>query len=156
MRIAVFCVGNPLMLDDGVGQAAYVELAKHDLGPDVDLFDVGCMSLDYLNAVRDYDLIVTVDAAEGTGHPAGTVLRYEPDDVAGRPFGTQSLHDLRLSDLFEAAALLGYEARGVCFGVQAENANPAQATVGLTPPVQAAIPLLVQSVIAEVEQALTS
>ena len=44
MRIAVFCVGSKLMLDDGLGPAVYEELQAYDCGPDVDFLDVGCMS----------------------------------------------------------------------------------------------------------------
>ena len=148
-RIALFCAGNPLMADDGLGPAVFRELFAYDLGEDVDAFDVGCLSLDCLNAVRDYDLIVTVDAIDGTGEPVGAIVRFEPDDMAGRPFGAQSLHDMKLKDLFDAAALVGYEARGLCLGMQVANAHPACVTVGLTSAVQEALPTLVECVLAE-------
>ena len=60
-----------------------------------------------------------------------------------------SLHDLKLADLFDAAALLGYEAEGYCLGMQVENMSPAEYVVGLTPKVHAALPLLVEAVAAE-------
>ena len=123
MRIAVFCVGNKLMLDDGLGPAVYEELQAYDFAGAVDLFDVGCMSLD--------------------------LVRFSPDDAARRGFGSQSLHDLRLSDLFDAAALLGYHAQGVCLGMQIENANPIDLTIGLTPAIAAKLPDLVDAVLAE-------
>jgi len=149
MRIAVFCVGSKLMLDDGLGPAVYEELQAYDCGPDVDFLDVGCMSLDYLNAVRDYDLIVTVDALDGTGEEPGTLFRFTPDDMARREFGSQSLHDLKLSDLFDAAFLVGYEAEGVCLGMQVLDPSPAEAIIGLTEPVYAKLPDLVDCVLAE-------
>ena len=62
---------------------------------------------------------------------------------------TASLHDLKLVDLFDAALLLGYEAEGLCLGVQVENASPAVATIGLTPKVHEALPLLVDTVAGE-------
>ena len=65
---AVFFVGNRLMLDDGVGPAAYDEiLAGYDIPENVTLVDVGCMSLDMLPYVERCDLILTVDAVDGTG-----------------------------------------------------------------------------------------
>lgn len=149
MRIAVFCVGNKLMLDDGLGPAVYEELQAYDFAGAVDLFDVGCMSLDLVNKVATYDFIITVDALEGTGEAPGTILRFSPDDAARRGFGSQSLHDLRLSDLFDAAALLGYHAQGVCLGMQVENANPIDLTIGLTPAIAAKLPDLVDAVLAE-------
>jgi hydrogenase maturation protease len=150
MKIAVFCVGNKLELDDGLGCAVYDELSQgYEFDEDVDLFDVGCMSLDLIDCVRTYDFIVTVDAVDGSGEEVGTVFRYAPEDMAGRSFGSQSLHDLRLSDLFENAALLGYSAEGICFGMQVENISPADLTIGLTPRVNERLPYLVDCVLAE-------
>lgn len=148
-RIAVFCVGSMLMLDDGIGPAVYKELEAYELGTGVDVFDVGCMSMELVGYVESYDVIITVDAVDGTDHEPGTVFRFTPDDMAKRPFGSQSLHDLKLSDLFNAASLLGYEAEGICFGMQVENASPAQITVGLTPLVHDKLADMVDCVLAE-------
>lgn len=149
-RIAVMCVGNRLMLDDGVGPAVYDAIVEgYRLPGNVDLMDLGCLTHAMINAVRDYDLIVTVDAVDGTEEPPGTVFRYEPSDLARRPAGSQSLHDLKLSDLFDSAMLLGYEARGICLGMQVENASPSEVTVGLTPAVFEALPKLVETLVAE-------
>lgn len=149
-RIAVLCVGNRLMLDDGLGPAVYDAVREGYLLPaSVDLYDLGCLTLDMLSAVRDYDLVITVDAVDGTDAAPGTVFRYAPDDMARRPAGAQSLHDLKLADLFDAALLLDYEAEGLCLGMQVENPSPAEVTVGLTPAVYAALPLLVETLLAE-------
>lgn len=149
-RIGVFCVGNKLMLDDGLGTAVYEELTERYETPDnVELFDVGCLSMDMLPYVRDFDVIVTVDAVDGTDAEPGTVFRFEPDAMARHSGATASLHDLKLVDLFDAATLLGYEAEGLCLGMQVENPSPAVVTVGLTPKVAAALPLLVETVAGE-------
>ena len=147
-RIAVFCVGNKLMLDEGIGPAVYEELQAYSISDNVTLFDVGCMSLDMLSHVRDFDFLITVDAVDGTGEEAGTVFEYEPEDMARHVGAMASLHDLKLIDLFDAASLLGYSAQGRCFGMQVENMNPAEITIGLTPSVYAALPLLVDTVLA--------
>ena len=149
-RIAVFCVGNKLMLDDGVGPAVYEELlTRYDIPDNVELFDLGCLSLNMIERVREYDVIITVDAVDGTDADPGTVFRFEPDAMARHSGATASLHDLKLVDLFDAATLLGYEAEGLCLGMQVENPSPAVVTVGLTPKVAAALPLLVETVAGE-------
>ena len=149
-RIAVFCVGNKLMLDDGVGPAVYEELlTRYDIPDNVELFDLGCLSLNMIERVREYDVIITVDAVDGTDADPGTVFRFEPDAMARHSGATASLHDLKLVDLFDAAALLSYEAEGLCLGMQVENPSPAVVTVGLTPKVDAALPLLVETVAGE-------
>ncbi len=149
-RIAVFCVGNKLLLDDGLGPAVYEDLkSRFDTPDNVDLFDVGCLSLDMLSYVDDYDLVITVDAVDGTDDAPGTVYRFSPEDMARHTGAMASLHDLKLVDLFDNAALLGYQAEGLCFGMQVENRSPAQFIVGLTQPVADALPLLEDAVAAE-------
>lgn len=148
-KIAVICVGNRLMLDDGIGPAVFDELSKKYLFPKhVSLIDAGCMTMDLLPVVRENDFLIVVDAVDGTGEAPGTVFRFAPEDIADHPV-MQSLHDLRVIDLLNAAALLGYEARGICFGVQVENMSPAVVTEGLTPDVYGSLPLAVDSVLAE-------
>ncbi len=149
-RIAVACVGNKLMLDDGIGPAVYDHLlAGYDFPPDVLLLDLGCMTLDQVNLVRDCETIIAVDAVDGTGEEPGTVFRFSPKEMAPHAGAMASLHDLTLIDLFDAAALLGYEAEGLCLGMQVENMTPDHYTVGLTEPCQKKLPLLVETVIAE-------
>ena len=149
-KAIVFFVGNRLMYDEGLGPAAYDFIMEHYQIPDnVELFDVGCMSLDMLGYVEQADFILTVDAVDGTEEPAGTVFRFEPDAMARHNGAMTSLHELKLVDLFDAASLLGYEAEGFCVGMQVENMNPSQFVMDLTPPVKAAMPLLIETVVAE-------
>ena len=148
-RIAVFCVGNKLMLDDGLGPVVYEELTRaYGFPENVELYDVGCMGLDMLDYVRDCDYIITIDAIEGTDEPAGTVFQFDPDDMMRHSGATASLHELTLADLFDSAALLGYECEGKCFGMQVSNMAPDVITVALTRPVYDAVPLLVETVLA--------
>lgn len=152
-RIAVLCVGNKLYLDDGLGPAVYeYVLERFEPAENVDFFDVGCLSMDLLPTVEHYDLIITVDAVDGTDLEPGTIVRYAPEDMARMGMNRTSLHDLRLVDLFDAAALLGYEAEGICLGMQVENPSPAQMVIGLTPVVYNALPLLVDTLAAVLAQ----
>lgn len=150
MRIAVFFVGSRLMLDDGVGPATYDHILEtYNLPEEVDLFDVGCMSLDMVNKVRDYDFMITVDAVDGTADEPGTVYRYLPHDIARSSGARTSLHDTKLADLFDSAALLGFQAEGMCYGMRVENLEPAEFIEGLTLKVAERVPFLAESVIAE-------
>ena len=150
MRVCVICVGNELMLDDGLGIEAYKQLvASYEFPEDVDVLCAGCMTMDMVSKVDDYDLMISVDAIDQTGEPAGTIFRYTPDDVARRGTPMGSLHELKLADLFDAAALLGYSCEGVCVGMQVENGSPSEFIVGLTPTVMGKIPDLIDTVLAE-------
>ena len=85
------------MLDEGVGPAVYdTVLRDYEVPENVRLFDVGCMSLDMLPYVESYDVIITVDAVDGTGDAPGTVYRFSPDAMARHSGAMASLHDLKL------------------------------------------------------------
>lgn len=149
-EVAVFFVGNKLMHDDGAACALYEMIAERfDAAPSVRLYDVGCLTLDMLPYVDECDVLITVDAVDAEGEEPGTVFRYAPDDLARTQQALASLHDLRLADLFETAALLGYRAQGVCFGIQVENRSPSSMSIGLTPSVRAALPHLFEALSAE-------
>ena len=153
MKIAVFCVGNRLMLDDGIGPAVYDELVEHyEIPEGVDLYDLGCMTMKLLNKVDEYDFIITVDAVDDTGDAPGTVYRFSPDAMARHSGAMASLHDLKLVDLFDAASLLGYEAAGYCLGMQVANMSPSEYAMDLTEPVRSALPLLVETLVAELHR----
>ena len=149
-RIAVFCVGNRLHLDDGVGPAVYDEvLERFDVPENVELFDLGVLTMDMIGYIDTCDVVITVDAIEHSGEEPGTVLRGAPDELAQSQGANISLHDLRLVDLFDAAVLLDYEAEGICIGMQVLDTEPKYLTEDLTPPVRAALPLLVDTLAAE-------
>lgn len=149
-KVAIFCVGNKLLLDDGLGPVIYEELTRSYVFPkNIEIFDVGCMGLDMIGYVDSCDYIIVIDAIDGTGSPAGTVFEFGPDDMVRHAGATASVHELTLTDLFDSAALLGYECDGKCFGMQVSNIAPAEVTVALTRPVYEAIPLLVDAVLAD-------
>lgn len=150
MNIAVICVGNQLMLDDGLGIEVYRQVSESYLLPsNVDLLCAGCMTLDMVEKVDYYDVMISVDAIDETGSEPGTVFRYTPDDVARRGTPMGSLHELKLADLFDAAALLGYSCKGICLGMQVLNASPSEFVDGLTPVIYERLPFLVDTLLAE-------
>ena len=122
---------------------------EYILPDNVDMFDVGCMSLDMISKVNEYDFMITVDAVDESGSEPGTVFRYRPHDIARTCGARTSLHDTKLADLFDAAALLGYASEGMCYGMQVLNLEPAEFMEGLTQPVTDRLPFLAESVIAE-------
>ena len=149
-KIAVFCIGNRLHLDDGVGPAVYdAVLDRFEVPDNVELFDLGVLTMDMISYIETCDAVVTVDAIEHSGEPVGTVLRGTPEEMAPSQGAAISLHDLRLIDLFEAAMLLGYDAEGICLGMQVADTEPKLLTEDLTPDVKANLPLLVETLAAE-------
>lgn len=148
--VAVLFVGNRLSLDDGVAPAAYdLIMDRFEPTGGAHLFDVGCLSMDMVSLFERFDAVLVVDAVDGTGKPAGTIVRYQPSDIARTGRAYASLHDLKLADLMNAVLLLGYTATCSCIGMQVADAEPDRMSEDLTPKVRAALPRLVETVAAE-------
>jgi hydrogenase maturation protease len=135
------------MRDEGVGPRVAEELCqRNDLPANVEVLERGVMGMALIADIRRFDLLLVVDAVDKTGYQPGTVVRFEPEDIA--PYQAfHTAHDTRLIDVLEAAALLGPIPETHCFGLQVLDIAPAEFSIGLTPPVEAAIPLLVQTVL---------
>lgn len=151
-RIAILCIGNILMLDEGVGPRVASELVRRYSFPsNVEVLERGTMGMALLADLKRFDCILLVDAVDNTGTRPGTVVTFLPEDIA--PYEAfHGAHDTRFIDVLEAAALLDYAPEAHCLGVQVENMSPAEYTIGLTPPVEAALPFLVDCILAFLEQ----
>jgi hydrogenase maturation protease len=151
-RVAVLCVGNILLLDEGVGPRVARELLeRYDFPENVEVLDRGTMGMALLADLKRFDLLLLVDAVDNTGKPPGTVVTFLPDEIA--PYEAfHGAHDTRFIDVLEAAALIGFAPEAHCLGVQVLNMSPADFTIGLTPPVEAAVPFLVECVCGFLEQ----
>lgn len=144
-RITVLGIGNPLVEDEGVGVRVAEELLRlFDFPPEVTVMDAGTLGMSMLGVIRGSDYVLVVDAVDGTGHPPGTVVLMSAEDLADNQV-LHSLHDLRFVDVLQAAALTGCEPESDFVGVQVEKMTVAQ--VGLTPPVEAAVPDAVAAVL---------
>lgn len=144
-RILVMGVGNPLMSDEGVGPRVVEMLLNGYIFPDgVEVTDAGTMGFSILEMFMGIDQLIIVDAIKESGHPAGTVVILTPEEIAENQI-MHSLHDVRISDVLQAAALTGSTPETVCIGVQVENM--AEWVMELSPSVEAALPIASAAVI---------
>jgi hydrogenase maturation protease len=133
------------MLDEGVGPRVAQELLEHhELPGEVTVLDRGCMGMALLADLKGAERVRVVDAVDNTGLAPGTVVSYKPEDMASYE-AFHGAHDTRLMDVLEAAELLAYRPIVDCLGVQIQDMAPKDFIIGLTPPVEAAVPVLVQS-----------
>ncbi|MDO8987020.1 MAG: HyaD/HybD family hydrogenase maturation endopeptidase [Coriobacteriia bacterium] len=146
-RILVLGIGNILMKDEGVGCRVVEELfARYEFPDNVDIEDSGTMGMMILNLLRQYDFVLIVDAVNGTGYPGGSVVRLAPEDIANNQV-MHSLHDLRFVDVLQAAELIGIRPEGHVIGIQVEDMEPAELTIGLSEPVEAALDTAIDAVL---------
>jgi hydrogenase maturation protease len=165
-HVLVLGLGNPLRRDDGIGPRVVELLESRGLPDDAAASDGGAAGFDLLRLLGEPRVlgrdapqrVIIVDAAD-VGLEAGQFARFTPEqigwlgaeDLAGserKPAGT--LHGAGLAEaLALARALERPLPEIVIYGMQPGSLDWG---VGLTTEVEAALPLLVESVIEEVER----
>lgn len=148
-RIAVLGLGNLMRADDAVGMLAIAAMrADPRLPASIPVIEGGTLGLDLLHPLDGVTHLLALDAID-TGTAPGTLLRFAGEAIDDLPIG-KSVHLLGFSDLIGAMRLTG-GAPGeiVVLGVQPQ-------TIGwgteLTPPVQAALPALLDAAFAQIRQ----
>lgn len=144
-RVLVMGIGNPLMRDEGAGPRVVELLLKGFVFPDgVEVIDAGTMGFGILDVIRGIDQLIVVDALRETGHPAGTVLLLTPDEMSENQV-MHSLHDTRLVDVLQAAALMDRAPETVAVGIQIETIE--EWVLELSEPVAEALPIAAAAVL---------
>jgi hydrogenase maturation protease len=90
--------------------------------------------------------MLVADAVDNTGYEPGTVVFMTPDELAPNQV-LHSLHDVRFVDVLQTADLIGYEIDVRFVGVQVLDMSPHEASIGLTPAVEAAVPRAIAAVL---------
>jgi hydrogenase maturation protease len=117
---------------------------RYEWPENVEVVDAGTMGLSMLHMFDGVDFMVVVDAVDGTGHPAGTVVLMDPAAIAPNVV-KHSMHDMRFVDVLEAARAMGREVEAVVVGVQVLDMS--DVGLELSEPVEAAIPDAVRAVL---------
>ncbi len=107
MKILVACVGNELRGDDGLGPALAKILMRRELPEEVDVVDFGERLLDLLLMLRDYNVVIVIDALD-MGGPPGSIYVLEPGGLGSEGW-RKDPHGMGLRDVLLLADRLGYK-----------------------------------------------
>jgi len=149
-RTLILGLGNPLQGDDGIGCRVVQELEKRNLPDDVEVMDGGTPGIGLLNLFERRDRVIIIDAAE-MGLEPGEFRCFAPDDIT-LTGSTQrfSLHRSGVADALALARELKIELPPIVFfGVQPASVEWRD---GLAPPVQRALPQVIEAVLKQVKQ----
>lgn len=108
-RCIVLGVGNSLRADDGLG----VHVVEHmretyaDRENSPQFLDAGTLGLSLLPMIEDADALIIVDAANLNAAPGEVAVFEDADMMAHLSKSKSSVHEVSMSDLLDAAALLG-------------------------------------------------
>lgn len=149
-KVVVLGVGNILQTDEGVGPHAVGELNRQfALPPGTTAIDGGTSAMELLDDMAGADLLVILDAVAG-GRPPGSVSRLSGEEVPVFFTTMLSPHQVGIADVLATLALTGESPRKtIVIGVE-----PASLALGmeLSPKVAAAVPCVIDLVIAELHR----
>ncbi|MGC2238580.1 MAG: hydrogenase maturation protease [Pyrinomonadaceae bacterium] len=142
-RILIACIGNIFQGDDAFG----VEVAKHlqmrKLPENVRVIDFGIRGYDLTFALVDgYDVTILVDAAP-RGEAPGTLYIIEPDiqEFENESAAMIDAHTMNPMNVLRVAHSMGAEfKRLLLVGCEPETLGGEEGLMGLSEPVEAAIP----------------
>jgi len=146
--ITVLGVGNPIMGDDGTGLEilAGVQAALGNV-PGVECIDGGTGGMELIPVVQDATRLLVLDAV--AGDTPGQIKVLTGDQVARMLSLKLSPHQVGLLDVFTAARMLGREPEEVIIvGIVPELVD---LKLGLSAPVQAALPDAVAKAVSQIQ-----
>ena len=144
--IFVLGIGNVLMGDDGFGPSVVRAFeATYDVGPEVEIVDVGTPGLDLMPWLFDADRVVIVDTVKSDAAP-GTICLYDKAAILKyAPAVRVGPHDPGVKDALHAVEFAGRAPREVrLIGVV-----PASVGMGtqLSPAVANAVPRAIDEIV---------
>ena len=141
-RILIAGVGNELRKDDGFGPAVIRELNAASAGSmlEADIIDFGQRLYDILLRMKEYEVVIIVDAVEGEGKP-GDIYIVRPEDLCKTGTKSLELHNADLKELIALAEGIGCLPEDIyVIGCHPEDVSWG---VGLTPAVAEKIRVVV-------------
>ena len=122
MSVLVLGIGNILLMDEGVGVRVVEEMQRrYFFPPEVKVLDGGTLGIDLLSYLQKKDHLIIIDAIK-SGHPPGTVVRVEGEDIPAKIRADISSHQLGLSEVLAMAQLTGELPRQrVLFGIEPKH-----------------------------------
>ena len=146
-RILIACIGNIFLGDDGFGTEAATALAKRTWPAGVKLVDYGIRGLDLAYAMLEpWDAIVLVDVIS-RGEAPGTLYLLQPLQTPEAQRGIDP-HSMDPATVIATARSLGsVTAELYIVGCEPlDFGDELEGRMGLSPPVEAAVPGAVQMV----------
>lgn len=150
-KILVLGVGNILLHDEGVGVHVVRDLEQqYNFSPEVTLLDGGTLGMRLLDAISKADFMIVIDTL-CNNEPPGTITRLTRDELQDRVAAKNSLHQVSFLETIAYANFLGILPETVLIGC--EPADLSAWGTELTSVVNAARPLMVKKVLAEISTA---
>jgi hydrogenase maturation protease len=144
-RVSVIGIGNTLMGDDGVG--VRVAEALSDRLPAANVVTGHLAGMNLVSHVLSADVVVFVDAISVDDEP-GSIYRMDPDVAGITGLRSTTSHGMGIPYLITNSRLQGHSPSFIVYGIHIGDIMCGPDT--LTPPVEAAVPKVVELIAEEV------
>ena len=150
-RVLIVGIGNPILSDDGVGIHVARRMKDMQL-PNLDVEELPASGLELLDLVLGYDTVVVVDAIVTGKDRPGKMYVLQEDDFERTIHGA-SPHGINVATALAMGRRVvpGKMPRRILF-VAIEADDVVNVCEELTPPVAAAVPLIIDHVLAMISQ----
>lgn len=109
-RVLIAGIGNILLQDDGLGPQAVARLqSEYEFGDEVEVLDIGTPTLDFVDYLREREVLILIDALSGGGEP-GEILTFDKERLKDfLPNMRLSAHQPCLNETLHAAEMSGVD-----------------------------------------------
>jgi len=149
--IAIFCIGNLYLSDDGLAIHLYNELIKLKLSENIKIYQFGLLGFSQIDLILPYRKLIVIDALKGFGRP-GDIFTIDLFLSKYLDNNTLSSHDIGLFELLETIRILDpskMPKEAILIGVEIENVN--EFGVTLSPKVNNVISQVQKIIINEIK-----
>lgn len=145
--VTILGIGNVILQDEGFGVRAVELLDRtYDFPDTVQLIDGGTLGVELLQFVTGTQKLLVIDSING-GADAGTLFRFQDDDVMEHFQDKLSAHEVGIQDVLATLAVTGRRIpEVVVIGAQPYDVG---AGVSLTEPMKALLPAILDASLAE-------
>jgi hydrogenase maturation protease len=146
MKTIILGLGNPLFGDDGAGCRVARALRRRIKQDDIDIEEFSGAGLDILELIQGYDKAIIIDAIQNSGE-IGKIHRLDWYEITSLPAG--QAHQMDIVRALKLAVEAGQDTLPNISIYAIEAGEIARVKIGCSPAVRAAIPVLVETIIRE-------
>jgi len=150
-RILVLGVGNILFTDEGLGVRCIEQMqGNFTFSGNVTLMDGGTLGTKLMGPIMDSDFLIVCDAVL-CGDKPGSIYRLIGDDLRKSLAFRNSMHQTDLVDTLGMCEMVGNRPEAIVIGMEPFDYH--SMALELSPTALESMPVMIQSVIREIEAA---
>jgi len=151
--ILIIGIGNDILTDDGIGPRLANDLNKNRLPPGIAIIQATLGGMELLELIRDYDVVIIIDALKSGMHQPGTVLCFVPKDFE-ETLNLSNIHDIDFLTALELGKRTGMKIPSTITIIAIEIVEDRVFSKNFSPEIASKYPYILHQVQKKVEETL--